>query len=393
MGPDGLLNTTKTTVYEQQIAASQTVHFTAQGFRDRYLYWSAVCHIPFSMCSNPQFRDMMEYASPSLRNNDTLPRSGSTTKLLMLELFKLCQAVLIQSLIASNCQLHLSFDLWTSPNNYSMLGIVGHFIDNSFKARTVLLGLKRLFGPHSGKNIASLVTTILTTYQLQNRLGFCIMDNASDNNTALEAIEQFLFDLGIHWNGKAHRLRCLGHVISLIANAFTENKPLKSKRVRRQKGTPKVKWERPIDAITKLHIIIVFIMITSQRIEEFKAINTTTDEAFLLPIQENLTRWFSTYLMLLRALILRNSIDLFAIRYRESQLGKRDEKNLSDVQMGASDWNYAKEVVDFLKPLYYIVKHVEGKDEDGTAIPLFIASKTANINRQLRLYLADYSSL
>jgi hypothetical protein len=35
-----------------------------------------------------------------------------------------------------------------------MLGIISHFVNYSFKARIVLLDLKRLRGPYSGENIA-----------------------------------------------------------------------------------------------------------------------------------------------------------------------------------------------------------------------------------------------
>ena len=57
-----------------------------------------------------------------------------------------------------------------------MLGIICHFVDKSFKARLIILGMRRLFGPHSGQNMAQLLN------------------------------------------------RC-------IANAFTANKPLKKKKV------------------------------------------------------------------------------------------------------------------------------------------------------------------
>ena len=103
-------------------------------------------------------------------------------------------------------------------------------------------------------------------------------------------------------------------------------------------------------------------MLTSQRIEEFMLIAQITSDKMLRPIKENDTRWLSTYLMLIRAIELKSSIDLFAFRHRESVRG---EKNLGDCQMSSKDQNYCKEVVGFLQKFYYLVKDLEGKDDSG----------------------------
>jgi hypothetical protein len=65
--------------------------------------------------------------------------------------------MLISILQTCSTSIHLSFDLWTSPNKYAMLGIICHFINNQWKARTVLLGLKRLAASHAGVDMAQLI--------------------------------------------------------------------------------------------------------------------------------------------------------------------------------------------------------------------------------------------
>jgi hypothetical protein len=249
-----------------------------------------------------------------------------------------------------------------------MLGIVGHFIDVEFKARTVLLGMKRLLGPHSGENIAHLLIKAIKAYKLAKILGFCVLDNAGDNDTSLCAVQAYLLNEGVVWNGDSHRLRCFGHIVSLIARAFTANKPLK---LVRPKGAPKlvkVPWVCPSDALSKLHHIIVFIMATAQRIEEFMEINNYTNDEILHPVRENDTRWFSTYLMVVRAILLRNSIDLFIARYMTS--GK-EEKNLSEFVLTSDDWRYCVEVNAFMKPLYLLIKELEGKSESGKLASIY----------------------
>jgi hypothetical protein len=88
--------------------------------------------------------------------------------------------------------MYLSFDLWTSPNKYAFLGIVCYFVDSRWKARIVLLGLKRLVASHAGVDMAQLVIHVISLYGLQHHLGYCVMDNAPDNNTALREISRWL---------------------------------------------------------------------------------------------------------------------------------------------------------------------------------------------------------
>ena len=117
-----------------------------------------------------------------------------------------------------------------------MLGVIGHFIDCNFKACTILLSLKRLVGSHSGENIAQLLIEAIKTYQLAKLLGFCVLDNVGANNTSLCIVETFLLTQGVIWSADSHRLHCFGYIISLVARAFTANKPLK---VAQAKGTSK----------------------------------------------------------------------------------------------------------------------------------------------------------
>ena len=117
------------------------------------------------------------------------------------------------------------------------------------------------------------------------------------------------------WDGDKHRLRCFGHIVSLVATAFTDNKPLKAMRIlRAPKGTPKAlkpAWKRPDDAISKLHNIIFFAMRTPERAREWQNCTIEASDDFLHPIKDNDTRWFSIYMILIRALQLKNTISVF----------------------------------------------------------------------------------
>ena len=77
-----------------QVDSSQSC-VSPEVFRQKLLRMIAVLHLPFSVVESDEFRDLMLYSSPALRGNDTLPKSGTTIKTWMLELFLLSQAILI----------------------------------------------------------------------------------------------------------------------------------------------------------------------------------------------------------------------------------------------------------------------------------------------------------
>ena len=65
-----------------------------------------------------------------------------------------------------------------------------------------------------GINIAAVVIKVITDYEISERVGFFVLDNADNNDTAVKAIFQYLRP---KIDPKARRIRCAGHVINLVA--------------------------------------------------------------------------------------------------------------------------------------------------------------------------------
>jgi hypothetical protein len=159
------------------------------------------------------------------------------------------------------------------------------------------------------------------------------MDNTGDNNTILRKITCWLLAIySIIWDTDEHRLRCFRHMVSLIANAFIANKPLKTARVLRiPKGTPKEKkpiWKRLSNAISKLHEVVFFAIRTPAYTKEWIDCTTEVFDNFLYLIKDNNTRWFSIYLILVRAIVFKNTIIVFIAQNLISP--KKDDENLAD---------------------------------------------------------------
>jgi hypothetical protein len=115
-------------VYTQIVIGSQG--FLPEVFRVKLLRLIAILHLLFSIIEQNKFRDLMLYSSPYLRHDDSLLKNGTSISTSLVTSFLACQAILIALLQKYDTLVHLSFDLWTSPNKYAFLGVIGHFVNH-----------------------------------------------------------------------------------------------------------------------------------------------------------------------------------------------------------------------------------------------------------------------
>lgn len=138
-----------------------------------------------------------------------------------------------------------------------------------------LLRFKRLRGSHLGLHQAEIVWSVIRAYGIQNRLGNFTLDNASNNDTALEELAARLLDIGIDFVVNEHRLRCFGHVLNLSVQAFMWGKDTEAFGNEEQ-GFVDLSIElsalrnwRSKGPLGKLHNVLVHIRRTSQSRDRF----------------------------------------------------------------------------------------------------------------------------
>jgi hypothetical protein len=131
--------------------------------------------------------------------------------------FRKQKKLLREDLHEARSNIHLSFDLWTSPNYFAIIAIVAHYIDRHGARQTKLLAMRRLEGEHTGTNIAQAVLNVVGEYRIGSRIGYFMLDNASSNDTAVDLILKTLYPKMTEKQRKRRRLRCLGHVVNLAA--------------------------------------------------------------------------------------------------------------------------------------------------------------------------------
>ena len=263
-------------------------------FRYRLTRWMVNRHVAFIEVENSDFQDMLKSVNSSI--NDYLVRSGNTIRNWVEDDFIEVKRLVRDEVIArALSKIHVSCDLWTSPNGYAMCGVAAHFIGHQGYVQTVLLALRRMMGAYGGEQITEIIIEVILEYGFSKRLCVYISDNADSNDTAWKAVLSVLHP---DRDPKASRSHCLGYIINLAAKAFIFGKnvaafeavvdtindatPLDSPTMKAAQN----EW-RKRRALGKLHNVVVFIRVSPQRREAFKKITVDelSDRKFILPFK------------------------------------------------------------------------------------------------------------
>ena len=192
----------------------------------------------------------------------------------------------------------------------------------------------QLQGSHSGEAQATKILSIIRDFEIQ-LVGHFQSNNTSSNDTCIAAILTHIEPIlatsrSLAQEKKRRRIRCIGHIVNLTAKAFLEasNKEWKEGDTH----TP----------VGKLHHIVHHIRRSPQRrdtfvkVTQFKQASATTvgdfnallnPAASLQLVADNETRWNSVFLMIERAIRLRESVDLYYIQ----SIAKKDGLSQEDI--------------------------------------------------------------
>ncbi|SJL02917.1 uncharacterized protein ARMOST_06258 [Armillaria ostoyae] len=131
-------------------------------------------------------------------------------------------ASLMQMFSELEAKVSISLDVWTSPNGYAFMAIIAHYVNNKGKLEETLIDFRELLGKHSGDNMADVVWETLKVFGLIGWVMAFVMDNATNNDTMVDAIEQKCFLEGIDFSARESWLRCMPHTVHLAAIKLLE---------------------------------------------------------------------------------------------------------------------------------------------------------------------------
>ena len=263
-----------------------------------YVRYTVNANVPFSQVEHPDFRILLEYINPAA--NKALPNSHNTIRSRVMELYqegKQRVALILQAALSS---IHITCDDWTTPDHIGAWGIVSHFTSEEGVLCELLLSLSEQQGSHSGFNQAQTVLNTLTSYNIRNRLGYFVLDNACTNDALMEHISADLESEAIEYNARQHRLRCNGQIINLAVSAFLFAKHPDAEVQAESNGESPLSpstadpsiW-RKMGPLGKLYNIIIYITASTPRTLAF-----SRKSGGYLPQRADKRRWNSWYTML-----------------------------------------------------------------------------------------------
>ncbi|SCO92701.1 uncharacterized protein FRV6_16829 [Fusarium oxysporum] len=342
-------SSTRKSVLDQRKSAAATNTFfwkdSMEKFKELLIRWIVYYHIAFFQLENRYFRELLFFLNPALLNH--LPKAAKTIRSWVMDAFLSKKQRLREDLQRSRSRISISFDLWTSPNPYAILGVIAMWIDTTGKRRTTVLGIRRVYGEHTGENLGSVVLELLKEYDIGgDEIGYFMLDNASSNDTAVGFILKEL---------------CPWTRNNVAIADFAAWATLSTSAARRFSwvGTVEEPWKR-FGCLGRLHNLVRYIRLTPQRREEFAAIIIGGDLSEfdgLELIQNNSTRWNSWFHSITRALNLRERLEIFSARH----VPGKGSQGIANFKLDGQHWFELEKIELALKDFYAATLLSEGK--------------------------------
>src|SRR5436305_9128747 len=358
----------------------------------------------FNEIEAESFRRIIEYLDVAAVSK--LPKTADTIRADTIRYFQEAKSTIIELLSMAKGMIHLSFDLWTSPNHKHMIALTAHWTSPEYTIKTLLLAIREVKGSHTGKNISEIVYEVAKEYGMVEKLGFFMMDGASNNDTSIEELDIRIRKAGgTGFNPKARRWRCFGHIQNSVIRKLLFGKKHKDREKKikeleihhdeeepmetasaedreidmvdvdvdvEEHGKKKDKLEeeirehwRALGAVGKLHNLTKWVRLKPQRRLAFldRQLEELQEEQPFILRADNDTRWNSTWNMIDSALKQRSRVKAFCMA----------ETGLAKDRLADTDWSDLEEIMELLKPFKYLTMVRQEKGTDlgsiGTVLP------------------------
>jgi hypothetical protein len=95
------------------------------------------------------------------------------------------------------------------------MAVTGYFLDQDSNYHEILLGFEPLSGLHNGSYLSNVLYQLLAQHQIEARVLTATTDNASNNSTLIDSLEDPLKSLELSNQTPIIRMPCIAHVLRL----------------------------------------------------------------------------------------------------------------------------------------------------------------------------------
>ena len=337
--------------------------------------WIANNHLSFATIESPELIALLRYLNNGLDTHDLLP-SSQTLQTWIIQEYAQRKERIKKELRVVKQKIHISFDLLTSPNSLGLMGIIGYWTKES-QVQFAMLRLSEIEGSHTGEHLSQQLYNICQNYDITNRIGYFMMDSATNNDTCIQSYyRQLCFPTtpsadSVNQYYNKYRLRCFGHIINLTVKAMLFGDAATTFEMEdcllEVSEDPKdyllrIENWRKKGPIGRLHNIVRYIRATSKRRQDFLTIQTggstisctniqqAVNEEALMVVQDNATRWNSTQMMIDRAILLQDYIETYCNRQKRLPKSERPKIRIDEDILSEEDWAELRQIQALLEP-------------------------------------------
>lgn len=197
-------------------AEDEDVHepITAEGVLRHLTEWFAADDISFNMVSHRGFRRFFSYIGQGKLTTKDIP-DRHTVASMAEKLSAEAKERIKREIKNSPGRINCTSDLWSDDSQRSFMCITAHFYDKDRQMLNRLIAFRVIEGTHVGAHLAEIFFTALDEFGIVPKLGLITLDNASNNDTFMAHLEDYMATQGMDFDRHGNRLRCFPHVISL----------------------------------------------------------------------------------------------------------------------------------------------------------------------------------
>nr|GMC63164.1 zinc finger BED domain-containing protein RICESLEEPER 2-like [Ipomoea batatas] len=255
----------------------------------------------------------------------------------------------LQLMLRTINKISLTTDIWKSKvQKVSNMCVTGHFVDSNWQLQKRVLSFMPLLPPHTGVDIIDGVMKSTKDWGIEHKIFTISVDNASNNDVAVRiAKETFSRSHKLPLGGKLFHVRCTAHILNLVV----------------QDGLSTIK-----NVVDDVRNSVRFINQSESRLLKFSEIVHHLGIPVKKLILDCVTRWNSTYEMLVVAIKVKDAFPIFAQREPSYKCCPSLE-----------DWRKIEHVLSILEVFYEATQVISGTNYPTSNIFLGVVWRAKHV--------------
>jgi hypothetical protein len=289
----------------------------------------AVDDQPFNVVNNEAFRRLISALEPRY----SLPSDSYLRKTLIPDMYTMIRSK-VAELIRPAGFVSFTTDAWTTAQSLdSLMSLTAHWIDNTWERRSAILNASHVHGSHTAANIASIMTSMLVNWKLEDRVHVVLRDNAKN-------VTKGMAEAGVD------SLGCFAHTLQLCVKRGLES-------------------QRAVDdAVAICRKIAGHFSHSTLAKEKLAAIQTSLpDFPQHSMAQDVTTRWSSTYYMVERIIEQKKALVTYSA-----------DNDIPTLSM--NQWNLLEKTVTVLAPIEFTTRKVSADESSAADVIAMVVGLT-----------------